>query len=115
MNEQVINDARKIYKVLDSKKIESLEVLDVHELTTITELFIIVVVNSTRGTKALADELEFRMEHEENLWVYQKEGYDTGTWILLDYGHVIVHILHKDDAIFYGIERLWQDGKTLIL
>lgn len=109
-----MEDAHKIFKILDTKKLENIEVLDVHDLTTLADVFIIAVANNTRATKALADELEFRLEHEHEMYVYQKEGYNTGTWILMDYGHIIVHILFKEDAEFYGLERLWDDGKTII-
>lgn len=114
VKERITQDANKIFKILDSKKLDHLEVLDVHELTTLADIFVIAVANNTRATKALADELEFRLEHEEQMYVYRKEGYDTATWILMDYGHIIVHILFKDDAEFYGLERLWHDAKTLI-
>ncbi|MGL4800554.1 MAG: ribosome silencing factor [Cellulosilyticaceae bacterium] len=114
VKEECLRDAEKIYKILDAKKLESIQALDVHELTAIADVFIIAVASNTRATKALADELEFRLEHEDDMFVYRKEGYDTAGWILLDYGHIIVHILFKDDAEFYGLDRLWHDAKELI-
>ncbi len=106
--------AKRMYDILDAKKLESIEVLDVHELTTLADIFIIAVSNNTRATKALADELDFRMVQTYDMEPYRKEGYDTGTWILMDYGDVIVHILCEEDASFYGLDHLWQDATTLI-
>ncbi|OOB79673.1 MAG: ribosome silencing factor [Epulopiscium sp. Nuni2H_MBin001] len=101
--------AAKISQILDKKKLDSIEVIDVRELTALTDYFVIAVCSNTRQTKATAEELEYQLEQQGNM-VYQKEGYSTSTWILLDYLGVIVHILYKEDADFYGIHRLWQDG-----
>ena len=82
-------------------------------ITTLADIFIIVTGSNTRQTKALVDELEDALS-EENIEVIQKEGYQTANWILMDYGNVIVHVLYKEDAEFYGLDRLWQDGKTIL-
>lgn len=113
MSNEAILLAQKIYHILDTKKLENIEVLDVHEITTLADIFIIVIGANTRQTKALADELEDALS-EEGIEVCQKEGYDTANWILMDYGNVIVHVLYKEDADFYGLNRLWQDGKILL-
>lgn len=113
MSNEAILLAQKIYHILDTKKLENIEVLDVHEITTLADIFIIVIGANTRQTKALADELEDALS-EEGIEVRQKEGYDTANWILMDYGNVIVHVLYKEDADFYGLNRLWQDGKILL-
>jgi len=105
--------AKKIYHILDNKKLDDIQVLDVHEITTLADIFIIVTGSNTRQTKALVDELEDALS-EENIEVIQKEGYQTANWILMDYGNVIVHVLYKEDAEFYGLDRLWQDGKTIL-
>jgi ribosome-associated protein len=105
--------AQKIYHILDNKKLDDIQVLDVHEITTLADIFIIVTGSNTRQTKALVDELEDALS-EENIEVIRKEGYQTANWILMDYGNVIVHVLYKEDAEFYGLDRLWQDGKTIL-
>lgn len=105
--------AEKLYEIIEKKKTEELQILDVHEITSITDVFMIVTVANTRMTKALADEIEFKMETQHNITVQQKEGYDSATWILLDYDHVIVHILHTEAAEFYSLDRLWRDGETM--
>lgn len=113
MHNESILLAQKIYRILDNKKLDDIQVLDVHEITTLADIFIIVTGSNTRQTKALVDELEDALS-EENIEVIQKEGYQTANWILMDYGNVIVHVLYKEDAEFYGLDRLWQDGKTIL-
>lgn len=113
MNDNSIELAKKIYKIIASKKVENIEVLDVHELTTLTDIFVIAIANNTRQTKALADEIEFIL-NQEGIGINRKEGYQTASWILMDYQNVIIHILYKEDAEFYSLDRLWQDGKIII-
>ena len=113
MQKESILLAQKIYQILDNKKLDDIQVLDVHEITTLADIFVIVTGNNTRQTKALVDELEDALS-EENIEMIQKEGYQTANWILMDYGNVIVHVLYKEDAEFYGLDRLWQDGKTIL-
>lgn len=113
LNNESVLLAQKIYHILDNKKLESIEVIDVHEITTLADVFIIAIGSNIRQTKALVDELEDHLALE-NIEVRQKEGYETANWILMDYGNVIVHVLYKEDAEFYGLDRLWQDGKILL-
>ncbi len=108
--------AQKIYDVINSKKAISIEVLDVHHLTTLTDIFIIAVANNIRQTQAIADEIEeflgnYTLSHPVPL--LQKEGYTSAKWILLDYGSIIVHVLHQEDATFYALGRLWKDAQII--
>lgn len=104
--------AIKIIRILDKKKLEDLEIIEVKDLTTLTDYFVIAICSNTRQTKAMAEELEYLLKEEE-IVAWQSEGYSTAQWILLDYLGVIVHILYKEDAQFYGLHRLWQDGKKI--
>lgn len=97
---------------MENKKIVKTQVLDVHELTALTECFIIATALNTRQAQAVADEIEDLLA-EEGRMVLRKEGYDTARWILLDYGEIIVHILCEEDADFYSLDRLWQDAKQI--
>jgi ribosome-associated protein len=104
--------AKRIYDAINSKSPISIDVLDVHQLTTLTDIFIIAVANNIRQTQAIADEIE-EVLTEERVPLLQKEGHTTAKWILLDYGTVIVHILYKEDATFYALDRLWKDAKKV--
>ncbi|MEG0388948.1 MAG: ribosome silencing factor [Niameybacter sp.] len=101
-----------MHHILNNKKLESIKILDVHEITTLADIFIIVVGTNTSQTRALVDEVEAALS-KENIEARQKEGYQTAQWILMDYKYVIVHVLYKEDAEFYRLDRLWQDGKIL--
>lgn len=103
---------KEIYEAIQKKKVVQVEALDVHELTPLTDLFIIAIASNIRQTQALADEVEETLT-EIGYEPIHKEGYQSAHWILLDYGHVIVHILEEEDAQFYGLSRLWKDAKSI--
>lgn len=111
-----INHSKKaaeyIYKVINDKNITDIEVLEVGELTTLADIFMIVKVPNSRLAVALCDEIEQKLKLQ-GYEIMGKEGYNTARWILLDYQGVIVHIFHKDEAEFYRLDRLWKDAKTL--
>jgi ribosome-associated protein len=104
---------KRIYDILNQKKLTQIDILDVHHLTTLSDVFVIVTAANSRQTKALADELDTKLALE-GVSCYQQEGYETATWILMDYSDVMVHILVEEEATFYGLDRLWQDGNKII-
>lgn len=99
----------KIVEILDQKKGMDIEVLDVAELTTLTDYFVIVSGGSERQVQALCDHVE-EMLDKDGLSPVNKEGYRSGQWILLGYDEVIVHIFHPETRNFYDLERVWQDA-----
>lgn len=99
----------KIVKILDNKKGKDIKVIDISELTTMTEYFIIVTGGSDTQVKALCDNVEEELE-KEGIFVTNKEGYRTAQWILLAYDDAVVHIFLDDTRKFYDLERMWQDG-----
>jgi len=109
MEEKIVKIA---VKALDSKKGVGLKVLKVEDLTSIADYFIIANGNSSTQIKALADEVEFKLE-QEGITVGHREGYSGGKWVLLDYGPVIIHIFHPETRDFYGLEKLWADAKEV--
>ena len=96
-------------KALDSKKARDIKVLKVEELTTLANYFVIASATSTTQVKAFADEVEFRMG-EKGVQPKSLEGYQTKTWICLDYIDVIVHVFLENEREFYQLEHLWADG-----
>ena len=96
-------------KALDSKKAKNIKALKVDELTTLTSYFVIASATSTTQVKALADEVEFKLG-EKGVQAKSIEGYQSKTWICLDYIDVIVHIFLENDREFYQLEHLWADG-----
>ncbi|AEV69584.1 ribosome silencing factor [Acetivibrio clariflavus] len=101
--------AEKIVEILNDKKAKDVKTIDISELTVIADYFVICSGTSTVHIKALADEVEEKMQ-EMNVELLRKEGYNSARWILLDYNSVVVHIFHEEDREFYNLERLWADG-----
>ena len=94
---------------LSSKKAVDIKVLKIEKLTIVADYFIICNGTSVTQIKALADEVEFRLE-QAGTRVLHREGYGSGSWVLLDYGPLIVHIFHPNSREFYNLEKLWADA-----
>ena len=91
-----------IQKALEDKKATNIEVLDVAEQTSLADC------QSTVQVRACVDEIEEKLE-EAGFEINHKEGYRGGSWILVDCGDVIVHVMQHEMREFYAIERLWDD------
>ena len=102
-----------IAKTLDDKKAKDIHAIEITNLTIIADYFIIATGTSTTHVKSLADEVEFRLKDQQGIMPLRVEGYSTSQWILVDYGHVILHIFLNDTRDFYSLERLWGDGKNI--
>ena len=103
-----------IAEFLYTKKGESIQVLDVANLTSITEFFVIASARNTIQCRTMAEDLEDHLIEDEQLEARRKEGYRESRWVVLDYGSVIVHIFHEQEREFYNLERLWADGTNLV-
>ena len=101
--------AKHVYNAIKVKTEEEIKVLNVTEITTIADIFIIVTAGNTRAVAGLADEIEEKLEVQGYRQI-AKEGYNTARWILLDFNGVIVHIFHKEEAEFYNLDKLWNDA-----
>lgn len=96
-----------VLDALEDLKAQNIQVLDVHDLTTITERMVICSGTSSRQVKALADNLvtEAKQHGHPPLGV---EGADAAEWILVDLGDVVVHVMHVQARMFYQLEKLWD-------
>ncbi|MCX7694393.1 MULTISPECIES: ribosome silencing factor [Caloramator] len=101
-----------IGKTASEKKARDIKILDVKGLSEIADYFVICSGTSTIQVKAIADEIEEKMA-EKGYEINHKEGYNSGKWILLDYGEVIAHIFYEEDREFYDLERLWIDAEAI--
>ena len=101
--------AELIRKALDDKLADDIEILDVAEQTSLAEYFVVASCQSTTQVRACADEVEEQLK-EAGEELLHTEGYRGGAWILMDYGDVVVHVMHEETRDFYDIERLWRDG-----
>ena len=100
-----------ISEALKEKKGEDIQLLDVGDLTTLTDYFVVCHAATDVQIKALANSVieKAREEHGENAW--QKEGMDSRRWVILDYVNVVVHIFNKQQREYYGFERMWNDAE----
>lgn len=104
--------AEKAFEILEDKKARNIEIIDISDVSTLADYFLISSGTSVTHIRTLADELEHKME-EEGYNMLHKEGYNSARWILLDFGELVVHIFHEEDRSFYNLERLWSDGKFM--
>jgi ribosome-associated protein len=96
----------------ESKKARDVKVLDLREVTSFTDYFVICSSASARQGKAIADEIGKALKTIGELPV-SAEGYDSGDWILLDYGDFIVHIFSETARSYYDLERLWRHARSV--
>ena len=104
--------AIRLARALDAKKAFNIHILEVEDLTTVTEYFVIATGSSTTHVGALADEAEFQLGRE-GVQVLRTEGHDGKRWVLLDYGSVIVHVFTHEAHDFYDLEHLWADAEPV--
>ena len=92
------------------KKANGLEVLEVAELTSLADYFIICSGSSERQAVAIADGIEEKLRVDLGTKPRLVEGLNPGRWVVMDYGDFIVHVFTDDCRAFYGLERLWGDA-----
>jgi ribosome-associated protein len=107
-------DAKKlallIRELADRKKAENIVLLDVHNLSSITDYFVIATGNSEPHLRAIVSEITEQLEETEGLRAGAVDGEMPTTWIVLDYFDVIVHVMRGDVRTKYDLESLWGDA-----
>ena len=97
---------------LSDKKAEDIKVIDISEISIMADYFIITSGNNPNQIQAMCENVK-QMLGREGYEYKQIEGYDTASWILMDYRDVIIHIFDKESRSFYNLERIWSDGKDV--
>ncbi|HAS05805.1 MAG TPA: ribosome silencing factor [Eubacterium sp.] len=109
-------DSKEMLKViidaLQDKKAEDIRVIDISNVSVIADYFVIASGSNTNQIQAMVDNVEEEM-FKAGFDDPKVEGYNTASWILLDYNDVIVHVFSEDDRAFYNIERIWRDGNEV--
>lgn len=101
-----------IVKSLDSKRGEDIQAIKIADLTILADYFVIVNGTSNTHARTLADEVEYQLS-QQGIEPDRREA-DTGsTWIILDYGDIIVHVFYKETRNFYKLEGVWADGEQI--
>lgn len=98
-----------ICDVLAEKKADDIKVIDIQNVSVIADYFIVAAGSNQNQLLAMQDEVGRKM-HENKAEAKQIEGNRSSTWILMDYGDIIVHLFSQEDRLFYNLERIWQDG-----
>ncbi len=93
-----------------TKTDEEIVVMDMREVSAFTDVFVVVGARNTRQVKAIVDEVERSVKDDSNIRPIRIEGMDDCTWVLMDYGDMIIHIFNGDAREFYDLEGLWGDA-----
>ena len=97
---------------IKDKKGEDVKILDISEISTLADFFIIAGGSNRNQVQAIADNVQEQLGrvgfNTKNI-----EGYDSANWVLLDFGDIIVHIFDNDNRLYYDLERIWRDGKLI--
>ena len=101
-----------IIDALQDKKAEDIRVIDISNVSVIADYFVIASGSNTNQIQAMVDNVEEEM-FKAGFDDPKVEGYNTASWILLDYKDVIVHVFAEDGRACYNIERIWRDGKEV--
>ena len=96
-------------KTLDGKKGLDIKVLKTEELTTLADYFVLCTATSNTQVKAMSDACEAAAEAQGER-VHHIEGHGDGTWLLMDFSSVVVHVFTEEAREFYSLERLWSDA-----
>lgn len=97
---------------LEDKKASDIRIIDIHDVSVIADYFIIASGANRNQIQAMADNAEDALG-KAGYSPRQIEGYNTANWILMDYNDIILHIFSEEDRLFYDLERIWRDGKTI--
>lgn len=104
--------AKKIADLIFNKKGYDVNILDLRNLATFADYFVICSAESDTQVKAIADEIDKSLR-DEGIKCWHKEGYMALNWVLLDYVDVVVHVFKKESREFYNIEKLWGDAPII--
>lgn len=116
VNDHKTADSEKLIDVITNalidKKAEDITVLDVHELTTLADKFVICHANTDVQIKAIANNVNKETKDKLGEKAWKEEGRDSRRWVILDYVNVVVHIFKKELREYYALERMWNDAPT---
>ena len=99
-------------KAIDDKKGQDIKIIDIHNVSVIADYFVIASGTNSNQVQAIVDNVEEQLGRA-GFEAKQIEGNRHSSWILMDYGDVIVHVFDEENRLFYDLERIWRDGKVL--
>ena len=110
--EEVKEMARLAINAMEDKKAEDIRVIDISQVSVLADYFIIESGSNRSQIQTLSDAVEEKLG-KAGYPVKQIEGYQNANWVLLDFGDIIVHIFDQENRLFYDLERIWRDGRSM--
>ena len=107
--------AYEVTRALDAKKGMDIQLLKIEKVSSLADYFLICTGTSNTHVKTLCDSVEAVVTDELQEPLLHREGHRGGTWVLLDFGCLVVHVFTNETREFYDLERLWNDAKQVPL
>ena len=99
-------------KALDDKMAVDVKVIDINQVSVLADYFIIASGSNQNQVQAMVDNVD-EMMTKAGYEPKQIEGTKNSSWILMDYGDLIIHVFDEENRLFYDLERIWRDGKVI--
>lgn len=99
-------------EALEDKKAVDVKVIDIEQVSSLADYFIIASGTNRNQVQAMSDNVD-EVLGKAGYQVKQVEGYSTANWILMDYGDIVIHLFDEENRLFYDLERIWRDGKSI--
>ena len=103
----------KAAKILDDKKLEEIKILDLEDITSLSDFFILATASSSPQMKAGADAIYKELKEEGILPYSENENTSESLWHLSDYGFLVIHIFTKEGREYYDLDKLWLEAKEI--
>ena len=97
---------------LEDKKAQDLKVIDITDISSVADYFIIAGGTNRNQVQAMCDNVDECLGRA-GVFCKQTEGYQNANWILMDFGDVVIHIFDEENRSYYNLERIWRDGKEI--
>jgi ribosome-associated protein len=107
-SKQSVTEAQIAFEAASEKLGENMVALDVSEPFALADIFLIVSAKNERQVQAIAEFVEDKLS-ESGVKARMREGMEAARWVLLDFGNLVVHVMHEQEREFYSLERLWRD------
>ena len=106
------NMAKMACEALEDKKAMDIKVIDIEKVSTLADYFIIASGSNRNQVQAMADNVD-EVLGRSGYNFKNMEGYQKSNWILIDYCYIVIHFFDEENRLFYDLERIWRDGKSV--
>lgn len=112
-DEQILEIVKKAAQFAEDKKALDIKILDLRELTSMTDYFLICSGEVADHVKAIVKSIEKGLIESDNFKAWHIEGYNTQNWVVMDYFDFIVHIFNPETREYYNLEKLWASAPEI--